>query len=371
LHKSPDHRNLVLPKPLLAALRGELTPRVPIWLMRQAGRYLPEYREIRARTPRFFERCYTPELVVEITLQPVRRFGMDGAILFSDILVVVDALGGEVEILEGRGPVVEPLADARALERLSAERLRPHLEPVYEAVRLLARALPERITLIGFAGAPWTLAAYMVEGETSRDFHRARRLARAEPDLFARLIGLLIDATSDHLMAQIEAGAEAVQIFDSWAGLLPETEFERWCVRPVLAVAERVKARHPAVPVIVFPRGVGAGYRRFRDEPAVDGLSLDATVPLLWAREELAGVCLQGNLDPIALLAGGAVVERETDRILDALAGRPFVFNLGHGVLPETDPAEVQALVERVQRLRPPIDPARHRPAGEAPDDRP
>ena len=345
-------------KLLLRALRGRPVPRPPIWLMRQAGRYLPEFQEVRRRVPDFLQRCYTPELAEELTLQPVRRFGVDAAILFSDILVVPDALGCPVRFVEGEGPRLEPaVRDAAAIGRLDPARLRGHLAPVYETVRRLRRSLPAEVALIGFAGAPWTVAAYMVEGGGSKEFHVARTFARREPAAFGALIGLLTEATAEHLLAQIRAGAEAVQLFDSWAGLLPEPEFERWCAAPVARIATRIKESHPEVPVIAFPRGAGVLYRRLAGVDAVDALSLDTTVPLAWAVEALGPACvLQGNLDPVALLVGGGALRAETERIVRALgsgspAPRPFVFNLGHGVLPETDPAHVAALVERVRSL--------------------
>lgn len=341
---------LQLSPPLLVALNGRMTACPPIWLMRQAGRYLPEYREVRGRVRSFLDLCYTPDLAVEVTLQPVRRFGMDGAILFSDILVVPDALGARVTFVDGRGPVLEPLRDRAAIDRLSQGRLLDHLAPVYETVRLLARALPAEVALIGFAGAPWTLAAYMVEGETSRDFVAARRLAREDPTAFGRLIDRLTDAVAAHLGAQIEAGAQAVQLFDSWAGILTAPELERWSVGPIMSIARRLKARHPEVPVIVFPRAAGANYQAFSGRIGIDALGLDQTVPLAWARETLHVGCLQGNLDPVALLVGGTAMREEALRILDAVRDRPFVFNLGHGVLPETDPEHVRALVDEVRQ---------------------
>lgn len=321
--------------------------------MRQAGRYLPEYREVRARAGSFLDLCYTPELAVEVTLQPIRRFGFDAAILFSDILVVPDALGVPLRFVEGRGPVLEPLATERDVDRLTPSRLAEHLDPVYRTVAMLARELPDEVPLIGFAGAPWTIAAYAVEGESTRDFVAARRMARGNPTLFARLIDLLVEATIDHLSLQIEAGARAVQLFDSWAGILPDAEFERWCVLPVLAIARALRARHPEVPVIVFPRAAGFGYGRFVGEESVAGLGLDPTVPVGRARELFGSTCLQGNLDPVALLVGGAPMAEAIDRILAALAGGPFIFNLGHGVMPETDPAHVAALVEQVRTAKP------------------
>ena len=334
------------PLTLLSALRGEAVPRPPVWLMRQAGRYLPEYRALRQKAANFLEFCYTPELAAEATLQPIRRYGFDAAILFSDILVVPDALGRSVSFEEGAGPKLEPLRSEVAVTALHLDDLSQHLAPVYEAIRLVRKSLPDGTALIGFAGAPWTLAAYMVEGGTSADFHAVRAYALAEPDTFAKLIDVVTEAAIRHLLAQIEAGADAVQLFDSWAGILPDVEFDRWCQAPAARIVRRLKERHPEVPVIAFPRGAGVSYQSYLRAVPVDGLSLDTTVPLRWARQTLSGACLQGNLDPAALVAGGAVACREARRIVEALAGRSFVFNLGHGVLPQTDPAAVAALVE-------------------------
>ena len=338
--------------PLLRVLRGLPVTHPPIWLMRQAGRYLPEYRLLRGRADGFLQLCYTPALAVEITLQPVRRFGMDAAILFSDILVVADGLGCSVEFVEGLGPRLDRVEGKAAVARLSGRRLHRHLAPVYEAVGELRGTLPTETALIGFAGAPWTVAAYMVEGEGSREFHKARAMARRDPDVFGKLIDLVTEATAAHLIAQIEAGAQVVQLFDSWAGVLSEPEFARWCIAPTLRVVEALAAARPEVPVIAFPRGAGALYRRFAEGVPVAGVSLDTSVPLGWARRELAHRCLQGNLDPVALLVGGPTLLDEAQRILECLAGHRFIFNLGHGVLPDTDPDEVAALVEHVKAFR-------------------
>jgi len=337
---------------LVAALRRRSVARPPLWLMRQAGRYLPEYRALRQRAGDFLELCYNPELAAEATLQPVRRFGFDAAILFSDILVIPDALGCPVAFEQGAGPRLEPVRDETAVDRLRRDRLLEHLAPVYEAIRVVRRSLPAETALIGFAGAPWTLAAYMIEGGSSSEFYAARAFALRRPDIFAKLITVLIEAVVEHLAAQIAAGADVVQLFDSWAGILPEPEFERWCQAPARAIVTRLNARHPEVPIIAFPRGAGVRYRSYAQAVPVDGLSLDTTVSLAWAREALPDVCLQGNLDPAALLAGGVVACREARRIVAALGERPFVFNLGHGVLPQTDPAAVAALVDYVRSVR-------------------
>jgi uroporphyrinogen decarboxylase len=344
-----------MPSLLAAALQNVAIERPPIWLMRQAGRYLPEYRALRQRAADFLAFCYTPELAAEATLQPVRRYGLDAAILFSDILVLPDALGCRVSFDDGAGPKLEPVRSVAALAELRPALDLGHLAPVYAAVGLARRSLPAKTALIGFAGAPWTLAAYMVEGGTAAGFPTARAFALGQPEAFARLIDLLSEAIYEHLAAQIEAGADVVQLFDSWAGVLPEPEFVRWCEVPATCIITRLKASYPEVPVIAFPRGAGVLYRRFAEAVPADGISLDTAVPLSWAREALSGVCLQGNLDPAALLAGGAVACREARRIIETLGDRPFVFNLGHGVLPQTDPAAVGALVEYVKsvRLRP------------------
>lgn len=340
-------------KPLLRALRGEVVDPPPVWLMRQAGRYLPEYRKVRAEAGSFLDLCYTPELAGEVTQQPIRRFGFDGAILFSDILVVPHALGQKVWFEEGRGPCLEPLRGVQDLAKLDPGRLEERLRPVFATVSLLRRSLPEQTTLIGFAGAPWTVASYMVEGGSSRDFLTAKRWAYSQPQGFAALIDLLIEATSGYLLAQVEAGAEALQIFDSWAGVWPEPEFRRWCLNPVKEIIRRVKGVHPAVPIIAFPRGAGLLYAAVAEEAGADALSLDTTVPLRWAREVLQPkVTLQGNLDPAVLLAGGKAQKEAVARILETLGDGPFIFNLGHGIDKNTPPEHVTQLVEQIRGLR-------------------
>jgi uroporphyrinogen decarboxylase len=334
-------------KPFLEVLAGTRVDPPPLWLMRQAGRYLPEYRAVRSRTRDFLELCYTPDLAVEVTLQPIRRFPLDAAILFSDILVVPHALGAELRFVEGEGPRLGVVDDARGLARLDAGRLHERLAPVYETLRRLRAELPAEVALIGFAGAPWTLAAYLVEGQGSKEFLRPRTLARREPALFGALIELLSVAVVEFLSAQVEAGAEALQLFDSWAGVLPEAELRRWCVGPAARIVAELRARHPGVPVVLFPRGVGAGLKLFAAEVGAQGLSLDTTVPMGWAAAELDrpdGLALQGNLDPVALLGPEAALLEEAGAVLRAAAGRPHVFNLGHGVLPPTPPERVGAL---------------------------
>lgn len=322
--------------------------------MRQAGRYLPEYRAVRARVRDFLELCYDPDLAVEITLQPLRRFRLDGAILFSDILVVPHALGVAVSFVEGEGPRLAPVDGPQALARLDLARLHERLEPVYETLRRLRAVLPTEVTLLGFSGMPWTLAAYLVEGGGSKEFVRARALARREPAFFAALIALLEEAVVAYLERQIQAGAEAVQLFDSWAGVLPERELIRWCIEPARRIVARLRAAHPRVPVILFPRGVGANLVHYCALGA-HALSLDTSVPMRWAAEVLGArtpLALQGNLDPVALLGPKEALIFEARAIVEAAGTRPHVFNLGHGVLPETPPERVAQLIESLKSAR-------------------
>ena len=322
--------------------------------MRQAGRYLPEYREIRAKADSFLDLCFTPELAVEVTLQPIRRYGFDAAILFADILVTPHALGQKVWFEEGTGPRLEAIHNHAGMAGLSLSSLHQTLSPVYETLRRLRSELPPETALIGFAGAPWTVASYMIEGGSSRDFAKAKAWAREDATGFAELIDLLVEATAEYLIAQADAGAEALQIFDSWASAWEGPELRRWCLEPTAEIVRRVKTAHPDVPVILFPRAVGETYCEFARETGADGLSLDPSVPLAWARETLQpGVTLQGNLDPQVLVRGGAELREAVDEILRELAGGPFVFNLGHGIVPETPPEHVAALVEQVRAWKP------------------
>lgn len=341
-------------KLMLQALRGERTDRVPLWLMRQAGRYLPEYRATRGKAGGFLSLCYTPELAEEVTLQPIRRFGFDAAILFSDILVVPDGLGQQVGFQEGEGPVLEAISDLKGLAKLDLQRMKPHLAPVYETVARLARSLPPETTLIGFAGAPWTVATYMVGGRGSPDQAAAKAWAYRDPDGFQKLIDLLVDATVIHLSAQIEAGAEAVQIFDTWAGSLPPLSFERFALNPVKVIRQRLKAAYPHIPVIGFPRGAGVMMAHYFKETGISAIGLDTGVDTSWARDQLQPVgCVQGNLDPLLLVAGGQEMQKQVVHILETLSGGPFIFNLGHGIVPQTPPEHVAELVEMVRSFRP------------------
>ncbi|MEO5373384.1 MAG: uroporphyrinogen decarboxylase [Alphaproteobacteria bacterium] len=336
-------------KPFLRALRGDVMSRPPFWLMRQAGRYLPEYRRTRESVGGFLELCYSPSAAVEVTLQPLRRYGMDAAILFSDILVVPDGMGRAVTFKEGEGPVLTPLSGLADVERLDVDRVTTHLAPVYETVRRLAAAIPAETALIGFAGAPWTVATYMIEGGGSKDFATAKTWAFGGGPMEA-LMERLVEATARHLIAQIDAGAEAVQIFDTWAGVLPEPEFRRLVIGPIKAVAERIRKERPGIPVIGFPRGAGVLYEAFVAETGVNGVSIDSTVPLTWAAERLQPHCtVQGNLDPIRLVVGGPDMVLRIRQILESLGRGPFIFNLGHGIVPQTPPENVDLLTKTIR----------------------
>ena len=336
-------------KPLLRALAGQTVHPAPVWLMRQAGRYLPEYRAIRETAPDFLTTCYTPDLATEITLQPIRRFGLDAAILFSDILVIPDGLGQDVRFKTGEGPVLQPIGP-QELADLSLDRMEDHLEPVFETVARVKASLDERTALIGFAGAPWTLAAYMAEGGGSKEFAAARTWAASDPQSFGGLIDLLTEAVIGLLRRQIDAGVEAVQLFDSWAGILSADAFHQWCVRPATTIVEALAQSHPGVPVIGFPRGCGSQYAAYARATGCAGLQLDHGVPLDQAAGLQRDVTVQGNLDPILLLVGGEAMERQITKIRAALGSGPHVFNLGHGVLPPTPPEHVAQLVETVRR---------------------
>ena len=337
-------------KPFLETLKGHVQTVPPVWLMRQAGRYLPEYRDLRREAGSFQAMIRNPHLATEVTLQPLRRFGFDAAILFSDILVIPAALGQTVIFEDGRGPVLGPL---RAFDDLDPAKLHEHLKPVYDTLALLKTAMPaegfERTTLIGFAGAPWTVACYMVEGSGSKEFAATRSLAYRDPQTFAQLIELLTTTTAAYLCAQIEAGAEAVQIFDSWAGVLPDEQFRAWVIEPTRALVAAIRARYPDTPIIGFPRAAGAMYAEYAAKTGITALGLDERVDLRQAKT--FSLPVQGNLDPFVLRAGGSVLDAEIDRILATLEGAPFVFNLGHGVNKETPPEHVLQLVNRVRML--------------------
>ena len=335
---------------LLAVLSGVRQDIPPMWLMRQAGRYLPEYREIRAKAANFIDFCFTPKLAVEATLQPIRRFGFDAAILFSDILVMPEALGQSVTFEEGEGPRLTPLADAAAIAALRDSPDWSRLAPVFEAVERIRADLPRETALIGFCGAPWTVASYMIAGHGTPEQAPARLFAYRDPALFQRLIDLLVEGSAAYLIKQIDAGADAVQIFDSWAGVLPDAELRRWCVEPVRAIAARVKRARPLAKIISFPRMVGSRIAEFADVEGLAALGLDtAADPKFAARALPAHLALQGHLDPLALIAGGPRLDAAIDAVLADFSGRPHIFNLGHGILPTTPIAHVERLVKRVR----------------------
>lgn len=337
------------PKKLLNVLRGDQEAIPPMWLMRQAGRYLPEYRELRAQKGGFLELAYDSEAATEITIQPIRRFGFDAAILFSDILVIPHAMGQDLWFETGEGPRLAPRLAQSALEDFipAPERLRP----VLDTVRKVSDALPPETTFLGFAGSPWTVATYMVHGQGSKDQSEARRMAHVEPERFSALIEAIITATVDYLAGQIEAGVDAVQLFDSWAGSLSPAQFEKWVIAPNAEIVRRLKARHPDAPIIGFPKGAGGKLVAYAEGTGVDALGLDETVDPHWANRELPrDLPVQGNLDPLALIAGGSDLTSAVENILSAFADRPHVFNLGHGILPDTPIEHVQKLLTLVRK---------------------
>ena len=336
------------PKPLLAVLNGGNPGIIPIWLMRQAGRYLPEYRALRAGKGGFLELVFDSDAAAEVTLQPIRRFGFDGAILFSDILIVPHALGQDLRFDAGEGPRLSPPLVDVALASL--ERVPARLQPIYRTVEKVAALLPEETTFLGFAGSPWTVATYMVAGQGSREQAEARRFAYADPQAFSVVVDAIADMTVDYLSGQVEAGVEAVQLFDSWAGSLAPGQFERWVIAPTARIVTAFKARHPGVPVIGFPKGAGGKLGAYARGTGIDAIGLDETVDPAWAAAELpADLPVQGNLDPLALLCGGATLESAVERILSIFAGRPHIFNLGHGIIKETPIAHVEHLLALVR----------------------
>jgi len=333
---------------MLDVLRGETVFPPPIWMMRQAGRYLPEYRELRRKAGSFLDLCYNPDFAVEVTLQPIRRFGFDASILFSDILVVPHALGRVLRFDEGRGPVMTPI-QAREVEQLDGEAFHERLAPVYETVRRLRAELPESTTLIGFCGAPWTIATYMIAGHGTPDQAPARLFGYREPQAMKKLLATLADYSAAYLIRQIEAGADVVQIFDSWSGVLDEACFNAFCVKPVAEIVKKVRAVHPGVPIIGFPKSAGSLFGDYRQKTGVTALGLDWTVPLTQARALQAEGPIQGNLDPLRLVAGGTALREGVDAILRALGSGPLVFNLGHGITPETPIAHVEAMIRQIR----------------------
>jgi uroporphyrinogen decarboxylase len=337
-------------KPLFHALAGERNAVAPIWLMRQAGRYLPEYRALRAKTDGFLDLCFNPKLAAEVTLQPIHRFGFDAAILFSDILVVPHALGQRVTFETGEGPRLDALQEPSALQRLRSEIDHDKLKPVYETIARVKAELPPAIALLGFCGAPWTVATYMIAGCGTADQLPARLFAYRHPEAFATLIDILIEASASYLQEQFAAGVDAVQIFDTWAGVLPPDEFRKWCIEPTARIVAAVRKEVPTARIIGFPRGAGTKLPLYLKSVPVNAVGLDWMMELGFARDHIQSQrTIQGNLDPLALLAGGAALDRATDAILEAFGKGPFIFNLGHGVLPETPVGHVERLVSRVR----------------------
>lgn len=337
-------------KLMMRALRGEANAVPPVWLMRQAGRYLPEYRATREKAGGFLDLCYTPELAAEVTLQPIRRYGFDAAILFADILLIPQALGAKLWFVTGEGPRLEPITSRADFEALKpASEVHETLAPIYETLKILKAELPDETTRIGFAGAPWTVATYMIAGRGTKDQEPSRRMIYEAPELFDALIARITEATVEYLSMQVEAGAEVIKIFDSWAGALPGALFERYSLEPIREIATALRARHPDVAIIGFPRGAGANYRGFAKAAGVDALAIDTSVSDQFAQELQADSCVQGNMDPLLMVTGGVALEARTRQMVDALKGGPYVVNLGHGITPDADPENVHRLLEVVR----------------------
>ena len=337
-------------KPICDVLDGKHQTVPPLWLMRQAGRYLPEYMAVRGTVSGVLELCFTPKLAAEVTLQPIRRFGFDAAILFSDILVVPHALGRSVRFAAGEGPQLEPLNDPAAIANMRSVVDDGVLAPIYETIGLVKTALPPNVTFLGFCGAPWTVATYMVAGHGTPDQAPARVFAYRHPQAFGRLIDILVDASVHYLVRQFEAGVDAVQIFDTWAGVLPPDEFQRWCIAPVQRIVAEVRRAVPTAKIIGFPRGAGSNIGRYIEQIPINAIGLDWMMDLNFARDVVQKRRpVQGNLDPLALRAGGAALDRSVDAILAAFTSGPFIFNLGHGILPDTPIAHVEQMIRRVR----------------------
>jgi uroporphyrinogen decarboxylase len=335
---------------MLAVLDGERQTIPPVWMMRQAGRYLPEYRVTREKAGGFLDLCFNPQLAAEVTLQPIRRFDFDAAILFSDILVIPHALGRKVWFVEGEGPRLEPLVDAAVLSDVHRSANEKTLAPIYDTVRLVKPQLPAKTTFIGFCGAPWTVATYVIAGRGTPDQAPAKLVAAREPAAFQRLIDNLVEVSANYLAGQLKAGVDLVQIFDTWAGSLPEEDFERWCVQPTKALVAKLRAKVPGAKIIGFPSGAGDKIPRYVEETGVDAVSLETGIDREFARAQIQSrVPVQGNLDPQVLRAGGVPLDRAVEEVLEAFAAKPFIFNLGHGILPDTPIAHVEQMLKRVR----------------------
>lgn len=342
-------------KYLKSALQGKKTNRVPFWFMRQAGRYLPEYRKLRSTAGGFLDMCYNPEFACEVTLQPLRRFDMDGAILFSDILVTPHALGQSLDFVPGTGPVLVALKTEEDIDKLqfNADKIHTHLEPVYQTIDRLSKALDQDKTLIGFAGSPWTVATYMIEGGSSKDFGRVKSWAYKNETSFQKLIDILVETTSVYLIEQINRGADVVQVFDSWASALAYDQFDKWVIDPTKRIVEKVKTVHPDTPIIGFPKGVGVRYIDYINKTGVNAVGFDHALNLDFVRDELQSKCtVQGGLDNALLLSGGDAMIRQATKIVETLKDRPFIFNLGHGVIKETPVEHVKALSDFIKTYR-------------------
>lgn len=337
-------------KSIIEVLGGGVLKPPPVWLMRQAGRYLPEYRAVREKAGGFLDLVFNPELAAEVTLQPIRRFGFDAAILFSDILVVPHALGQTVSFAAGEGPLLDPIKDRNGFQRLTSEIDHAVLAPVYETVRRVKAALPPTVALLGFCGAPWTVATYMIAGRGTPDQAPARIFAYQDAAAFDVLMDVLVEASASYLVRQLQAGADAVQIFDTWAGVLSPEQFGRWCISPTRRIVTMVRLQVPGAKIIGFPRGAGSQLPRYLAETGVDAVGLDWMIDRDFAREQVQSAApVQGNLDPLALLAGGTALDRAVDAVIDSFAGKSFIFNLGHGILPETPIAHVERMLRRVR----------------------
>jgi uroporphyrinogen decarboxylase len=349
---------MALPKTttaMLAVLANSMPARTPVWMMRQAGRYLPEYRDVRAKAGSFLDLCFNPELAAEVTLQPIRRFGFDAAILFSDILVVPHALGQTLTFEAGEGPRLSPaISEAAFLNKLAVDADMDTLMPIFETIKRVRAELPHDVALLGFCGAPWTVATYMVAGCGTSDQAPARLFAYRDPEGFENLIDRLTEASIAYLAGQFQAGVDAVQLFDTWAGVLGPDEFDRWCAKPAARIVAGLRKRVPGARVIGFPRGAGTSLVHYMESVAVDAIGLDWMLDRTFAREHIQSrLPIQGNVDPLALLAGGASLDREVDAVMASFAAKPFIFNLGHGILPETPIAHVERMIERVRAYRP------------------
>jgi uroporphyrinogen decarboxylase len=352
MHRHPNaEAKMKTDKLLLRALSGETLPIPPVWLMRQAGRYLPEYRATRAKAGSFLDLCYNPELAIEVTMQPMRRYGFDAAILFADILLVPQALGANLTFVQGEGPRLSTITNAEDLAKLgSVDDIHATLSPIYETVRGLAETLPPETTLIGFAGAPWTVATYMVAGRGTPDQAPARDLIARQPEVFDALIEKITAATIGYLEKQVEAGAEVIKLFDSWAGTLNWEDFAKYSIAPTKRIVDALHARWPNLPIIGFPRGAGTGYEAYIAQTGITAVALGNTVSPHFAKERLQPkLCVQGNLDPLFMVVGGDPLVRATQRIVEVLKDGPFIFNLGHGITPDADPKNVDLMLKTIR----------------------